>query len=448
MVAISLGWMGTLLGSLAAPRLGRLARFVLPALAVGLLWLGRDLPPGFRLLASSLLLMYALKGASATRDPRTPRGPARLLAMVVWPGFDHERFAERAEPAASAHRRFVNGLLWCYAGGFGILALALLAPRLGAATGWLGIAAILAFLHFGFSNILTSLLWLFGFPVRPLFDDPFRSRSLREFWTARWNLAFVEMDRRLFLPPLTRWLGLRGAVFGVFLVSGLLHEVAISYPAGAGWGGPMAYFALQGLLVLFERKILGREREKSLGRLWTFVCVLAPLPLLFHTPFRETLIRPFFLWLNGLLTSHPVAWWFDKGLWALGAFQLCVLMASFQVPIRLRWREELPRLSPFNQKLMWTQGGFIVLTILGFATATLLLHGNMLAGEPGALAIAGFAATFWSCRLLCDAFYFRSEDWPEGPQFGIGHALLNSLFSLLVLGYGGLVVWHLLGRPT
>ena len=27
-------------------------------------------------------------------------------------------------------------------------------------------------------------------------------------------------------------------------------------------------------------------------------------------------------------------------------------------------------------------------------------------------------------------------------QFKIGHLLLNSLFASLVLGYGGLVVWH------
>src|SRR5260221_553933 len=57
----------------------------------------------------------------------------------------------------------------------------------------------------------------------------------------RWNLAFVEMDRALFLKPLARKLGTRAAVFGVFIISGLFHEVAISFPVNHGWGMPLLY---------------------------------------------------------------------------------------------------------------------------------------------------------------------------------------------------------------
>jgi alginate O-acetyltransferase complex protein AlgI len=116
--------------------------------------------------------------------------------------------------------------------------------------------------------------------------------------------------------------------------------------------------------------------------------------------------------------------------------QLCVLLASAQVPKRLNWREELPRLSPFNQKLMWTYGIFIVTTIVSFAILTLVLHGSFLRGEPAAVALATFMSLFWTLRLVFDACYFRSEDWPEGEEFRVGHVLLNALFTFLVLGYG------------
>jgi hypothetical protein len=95
---------------------------------------------------------------------------------------------------------------------------------------------------------------------------------------------------------------------------------------------------------------------------------------------------------------------------------------------------------------MWTYGGTIVLTIVSFAVLTFALHDEMLRGDRAALALAGFIAVFWVMRLVVDAFYFRSEDWPEGPQFKIGHLLLNSLFVSLVVGYGGLVVWHIFHR--
>ena len=415
------------------------ARLGLPIAGLVLLWLGRDQSPAFRLVASSLLMLYVIKAASSTLDLRVPSSWRRGLAMFVWPGFDHEHFAERRDPPANTAKRFLTGLIWTYAGGAAILVTALYAPTLGPVTGWFGIAAIIAFVHFGISNVLTSLLRLAGFPVRPLFEDPLKSNSLREFWGARWNIAFVEMDRRLFIRPLTRRIGLRGAVFGVFLISGLLHEMAISYPSGAGYGMPLFYFAIQGLLVLSEKKF------RLDGRIWTMFWVLAPLPLLFHGPFRERLIQPLFLFLHGELISHPLTWWFDKGLWVLGVLQICVLMASFQVPSRLKWREELPNLSPFNQKLMWTYGATIVLTITAFGILTLALHGSFLRGEPAALGLAGFITLFWIFRLACDALYFHSEDWPKGEGLQIGHYLLNSLFSALVIGYGALVIWHWVG---
>src|SRR6202007_696488 len=113
----------------------------------------------------------------------------------------------------------------------------------------------------------------------------------------------------------------------------------------------------------------------------------------------------------------------------------------YQVPGRLHWREELPRLSPFNRKLMWTYGIFIVFSILGFAVLTLALPRSFLRGEPAAVGLASFMCLFWVFRLLFDAIYFRSEDWPPGVDLQVGHALLNALFVYLALGYGVVALW-------
>jgi hypothetical protein len=129
-------------------------------------------------------------------------------------------------------------------------------------------------------------------------------------------------------------------------------------------------------------------------------------------------------------------------LWLAGIGHFVVLVASFQVPWRLHWMEELPRLSSFNRKLMWVHGAFAVLTITAFGLLTLLLHEDMLLGVRAALGLAAFIATYWTARVAVDFFYYEHADWPKGRQFAIGHALLTGLFCAMAATYWLLIIWH------
>jgi hypothetical protein len=133
---------------------------------------------------------------------------------------------------------------------------------------------------------------------------------------------------------------------------------------------------------------------------------------------------------------------FDLILWLAGAGHFAILAASFQVPARLRWKQDLAHLMPFNRKLLWVQSGFTVLTIIAFGTLTLVLHKELLRGDRAAMALACFIGTYWTARILVDAFYFAHEDWPQGRQFVIGHILLTCLFASLAASYWGLFVWQ------
>jgi hypothetical protein len=133
---------------------------------------------------------------------------------------------------------------------------------------------------------------------------------------------------------------------------------------------------------------------------------------------------------------------FDFDLWLVGAAHFVILVASFQVPTRLRWKQDLRQLMPFNRKLLWVQSGFTVLTIVAFGTLTLVLHAELLRGDRAALGIACFIGTYWTSRILVDSLYFSHEDWPKGRQFVVGHILLTSLFSTLAASYLGLFLWH------
>lgn len=141
--------------------------------------------------------------------------------------------------------------------------------------------------------------------------------------------------------------------------------------------------------------------------------------------------------------SNPALFqWLSLALWLAGAGHFVILIASFQVPYRLRWKEDLKSLMPFNRKLLWVQSSFTVLTILAFGILTLALHAEMLRGDRAALGIAAFIGVYWTSRVLVDAFYFSHADWPKGREFVIGHALLTLLFCAIAVTYWSVIAWN------
>jgi alginate O-acetyltransferase complex protein AlgI len=129
-------------------------------------------------------------------------------------------------------------------------------------------------------------------------------------------------------------------------------------------------------------------------------------------------------------------------LWLAGVGHFCVLGASFQVPARLEWATDLPKLKPFNRKLMWTYAAFTLMTIVAFGALTLGLHEELLRGDRAALWLAAFIAVFWSARVGVDFLYFERSDWPKGKGLALGHLLLTSLFIAMASAYWLALFWH------
>lgn len=159
-----------------------------------------------------------------------------------------------------------------------------------------GMAAIVLVLHFGLFQLLALAWRCAGYNVEPIMQAPFRATSLVEFWSCRWNRAFRDMARQLILRPLVPRLGATGATCCVFLISGVLHDLVISVPAGAGYGRPTLYFLLQSAGVLLQRTNLARHWKLNTGlRGWlvTAAFLLGPIGWLFPPEFLERVIAPF-----------------------------------------------------------------------------------------------------------------------------------------------------------
>jgi Membrane bound O-acyl transferase family len=248
----------------------------------------------FAIAFAVVVTIYAVvKVVGVARGPLPPAGSLALF-LVAWPGVRTDPFAARRAADPGAARLIGQGAAVATAGALAWWLLAATGERLPRPlAGWLGVAVLLTTFHCGLSDVVSGGLRRAGYPVRRLFRDPLASRDLREFWSSRWNIAFVEMNQVVFLPWLRRHLG-RAAHPAVFVLSGLLHELAISLPVGTGFGLPTAYFTMHAAATHVEQRLGVRRWPGWAARLWTWALIVGPLPLLFHRAFRDTVVLPLF----------------------------------------------------------------------------------------------------------------------------------------------------------
>jgi alginate O-acetyltransferase complex protein AlgI len=225
-------------------------------------------------------------------------GLGKVVAyLLLWPGMDAQAFFEAGtalEPprlaewvAAAGKILFGLALFWGVARRF--------LPEYPVLGGWVGMIGIIFVLHFGLFHVI-SLYWRrAGVQADPLMRAPILSGSLSEFWGRRWNLAFRHLSYSLVFKPLRKHLGIAPAMFATFLLSGLVHDLVISLPAGGGFGLPTFYFMLQGAGIALEHSSVGRKmglHGGAAGWAFAFLVTVGPVFFLFHPVFITRVILP------------------------------------------------------------------------------------------------------------------------------------------------------------
>ncbi len=362
--------------------------------------------------------------------------------LLAWPGMDPQPFAAMSrEPLAVAKGRWLRA--WAMVGA-GVLCMAA-AMRVNDAyvAGWLGMVGTVLMLHFGVFALMAYGWRRVGVAVEPIMDQPVLARSPGEFWGRRWNRGFVALVRAGVFGRLRQRLPASAALMVVFLVSGLVHDVVISLPAGGGYGWPTIYFLVQGVGVLAARsrvgRVIGWRKGGVMARLLTAALVLGPIGWLFHEPFVLKVMSPFVAALRDAI-PWPSEWTRGDLVRLGGVLHLGILIGSACVPGTLAWRTELARVSPMTRQLVWTHGAFIVLVIIGMGVVS-LTHAEILAnGDPLARSIAAFISCFWGARLMLQFIAFDARPYLTNVWLRMGYHGLTVVFSMLVVIYG-YVAW-------
>ena len=260
-----------------------------------------------------------------TTNPHLKLAPT-LGYFFAWPGMDAEKFLTHPRQHSTAldsqkrrdvlphvedERKLVPprnaAIAKIFLGAVLLFAVAHLADE-PLFAGWIGMIGMILILHFGLFQLLAIGWHKAGIDLEPIMNAPLRSKTVSEFWGRRWNSAFNRLAFEFVSRPMTqrlrgrnscdparrfpgsstRHFGVAIAILSAFLVSGLIHELVISLPAGAGYGLPTAYFLLQGVGILLKRAF-----PHIRGHLFTILITAVPAFWLFHPPFVYNVILPF-----------------------------------------------------------------------------------------------------------------------------------------------------------
>lgn len=128
-------------------------------------------------------------------------------------------------------------------------------------------------------------------------------------------------------------------------------------------------------------------------------------------------------------------WDLSRTIALVGAGQLCVLVASALVPVRLDWKHSLATMPRLIRQMYWVYGGYVVLSIIALGTICLTQSVELASGSGLARAFCAYVCCFWLVRLslqgVLEAKPFLTTWWLTA-----GYHLLTVMFATFAVVMG------------
>jgi hypothetical protein len=118
-----------------------------------------------------------------------------------------------------------------------------------------------------------------------------------------------------------------------------------------------------------------------------------------------------------------------------GVLHLGIVSAGITMTKVLDWRTNLACLSGLTRHVIWTHGGFVLITIIAFGAVSLALPSELASGTPLARAVCAFIAGFWGIRLLIQFFLFDARPYLTSHILALGYHGLTVAFAYFTIVY-------------
>lgn len=125
-------------------------------------------------------------------------------------------------------------------------------------------------------------------------------------------------------------------------------------------------------------------------------------------------------------------------IWAAGGVQLLIAGANLLLPSRLRYRENLSKVSPIIRQIFVVHSLYIVLVLLVFSALCFLHAPELAGGGPLGKFLSGCLALFWSLRVPIQLFWYDPEVKKQNPLANVVMTMallfLSGIFAVAALG--------------
>lgn len=125
---------------------------------------------------------------------------------------------------------------------------------------------------------------------------------------------------------------------------------------------------------------------------------------------------------------------------AAGVVQLVIASANIVLPGKLRYRENIAKLSPIIRQVFIVHAVYIALVLVFFGVLCLLFAGELADASALGRFLSGFLAVFWLLRVAIQLFYYdpqlKRENFAVHLVFTTAFVYLAVVFA--VAAFGGL----------
>ena len=115
-------------------------------------------------------------------------------------------------------------------------------------------------------------------------------------------------------------------------------------------------------------------------------------------------------------------------LWVAGGVHVILVIGSFFLPSKLRYHENLSKVSPIIRQIFSVHHLFIALLLVGFSGLCFGFTADLAGGSHLGRCLSGFMAIFWLLRLLIQLFYY---DQTERRRYPLANLVYLGIFLFL-----------------